>query len=151
MKVATQCGGLKNERSPIERPDAKRGRREAQAIILDEDHLFDLMNEDWPEERPRKLYLGGGMVCLMHPAGEVSIKLKYRYQGKEQQLHLGELGNIPTDEIMEKYRTAKSLLRAGSDPRGEFTEEGAAAILANLLDAQARLEDYMGAHFPRKS
>jgi hypothetical protein len=150
MKIAAKCGGVEKDRPAGGCPDARRGRRLALAVVLDEDRLFDLMNEGWPDERPRKHYLGGGMVCLMHPGGEVSIKLKYRYQGKEQQLHLGELGNIPSDEIVAKYAEAKRLLQVGADPRSELIDDVAEALLANLRAAQVRLEDYVRIHFPKK-
>lgn len=95
----------------------KRGRRTPKEIHLDEDHLYDLMF-DWPEDRPTKHYIGGGLLALMHSAGTMSIKLKYRYQGKEQQLHLGEFGWDDSDEILEKYQQAKKLLLVGVNPRG---------------------------------
>ncbi len=53
----------------------------------------------------------------MHLAGTMSIKLKYRYQGKEQQLHLGEFGWDGNEEILEAYQQAKKALQAGIDPR----------------------------------
>jgi len=145
-----ECGGVKKDHCPSEHGHAKRGRRAALSIALDEDHLFDVMNDCWPEERPRKLYLGGGMLCLMHPGGEVSIKLKYRYQRKEHQIHLGELGNIPADEIVEKYKQAKALLQAGTDPRGELVEKEAVGLKALLLEAYASLERIREQFPPRR-
>lgn len=95
----------------------RRGRRAPKAAILDEDRLYDLMHE-WPQDRPTKHYIGGGLLALMHPAGTLSIKLKYRYLGQERQLHLGEFGWDGSDEILEKYQQAKKLLLAGVNPQG---------------------------------
>lgn len=131
---------VENHPAQSERKQARRGRRAALPVTLDEDRLFDLLNDDWPDDRPRKLYLDGGILGLLHPGGEISIKLKYRYQGKEQQLHLGELGNIPTDEILERYRQAKTLLQNGTDPRSEIGREDA-EFMALLTLARARLDD----------
>lgn len=140
MKQAAECEEVKNHTAPSERKQTRRGRRAALPLTLDEDRLFDLLNGDWPDDRPRKLYLSGGMLGLLHPGGEISIKLKYRYQGKEQRLHLGELGNIPADEILERYRQAKALLQNGTDPRSEIGGEDA-EFMALLTMARARLDD----------
>jgi hypothetical protein len=140
MKQAAECGDVENHPAQRERKQARRGRRAALPVTLDEDRLFDLLNDDWPDDRPRKLYLGGGILGLLHPGGEISIKLKYRYQGKEQQLHLGELGNIPADEILERYRQAKALLQDGIDPCNEIGGDDA-EFLALLALARARLDE----------
>ena len=153
MKRAAECGGLEDFALDIERrfdsKQARRGRRAALPVTLDEDHLFDLLNDDWPQEKPRKRYLGGGLLCLMHPGGEVSIKLKYRHQGKELQLHLGELGNNPPDEILEKYRQAKAMLQAGSNPMAVIGAEEL-GLTAQLQDAMERLETHIREHFPKR-
>jgi hypothetical protein len=140
MKQADECGGVEAHPAQRESKQTRRGRRAALPVTLDEDRLFDLLNDDWPDDGSRKLYLGGGMLGLLHPGGEISIKLKYRFKGKEQQLHLGELGNIPADEILERYRQAKSLLQDGTDPRSEIGREDT-EFLALLTLARARLDE----------
>lgn len=101
---------------------ARRGRRAPKEIHFNEEQLYRLM-EDWPDSYPSKHYLGGGLLALMHPEGTLSIKLKYRFQGREQQLHLGEFGWCDPEEILDKYRRAKEALRSGIDPREQNRAE----------------------------
>lgn len=126
---------------------ASRGRRSAQAITLDEDALFEYLSDHWPEgDRPIRKGLGGGLQAVFTPAGDIQIKLKFRLHGKERFLHLGELGNHLTEDILARYAQAKQMLKACRDPRGVVGAEDAVLerMFADMERKIAAMKRYVG-------
>lgn len=70
-----------------------------------------------PEEKPYKLYDGGGLFLLVTPAGGKLWRLKYRQQnGKEGLLSFGAYPAISLEQARRKRDEAKQQKAAGNDP-----------------------------------
>ena len=68
------------------------------------------------QEKPYKLFDGGGLFVLATPAGGKWWRLKYRFGGKEKQLSLGKYPLVTLDEARARRDEAKRLLANGIDP-----------------------------------
>jgi integrase len=69
-----------------------------------------------PETKPRKLFDGGGLHLLIHPAGGKYWRLKYRFNGKHKVLALGIFPEVSLAEARDGRDAARKLLRSGIDP-----------------------------------
>ena len=58
----------------------------------------------------------GGLVVAVSTAGKKVFRLKYKFQGKAQQLTIGPYPEISLAEAREKATWAKSLIRQGTNP-----------------------------------
>ena len=72
-----------------------------------------------PKEQQYKLYDQGGLLLLVRPTGGKFWRLKYRHNGKEQSLSLGEYPGTGLKEARGKRDAARKLLSDGKDPAYE--------------------------------
>jgi len=71
------------------------------------------------EDKPRKLFDGGGLFLLVTPAGGRWWRFKYRIGGKEKLLSLGVYPEVSLKEAREKRDEARKLVSNGADPSQE--------------------------------
>jgi len=69
-----------------------------------------------PKEKAFKLADGGGLYLHVTPAGGKLWRLKYRYNGKEKTLSLGQYPRLPLADARSKALAAKRQLDEGIDP-----------------------------------
>lgn len=69
-----------------------------------------------PQEKPVKLFDGGGLFLLITPSGGKLWYLKYRFGGKEKKIALGAYPHVSLSEAREKRDSARKSLVAGVDP-----------------------------------
>lgn len=72
-----------------------------------------------PAEKPQKLFDGNGLFLFVAPSGVKSWRLKYRFQGKEKLLSLGQYPQTSLKEAREYSADARKILSGGIDPSAE--------------------------------
>ncbi|MFM7590893.1 MAG: Arm DNA-binding domain-containing protein, partial [Isosphaeraceae bacterium] len=78
-------------------------------------------------EKPYRLTDGKGLYCEVSPAGNRLWRLKYRFQGREKRLSLGQWPEVGLKEARLKRDEARKVLAAGSDPGEERKQAKRAA------------------------
>ncbi len=81
-----------------------------------------------PQNKPVKLFDGGGLYLLVNSNGSKWWRLKYYYQNKEILLSLGVYPTISLKEARKRRDEAKGLLAKGINP-GEQRKQEKASIL----------------------
>jgi integrase len=74
-----------------------------------------LRNAD-PQDKPFKLYDGGGLNVLIHPNGSKYFQLKYRLQGKEKLYSIGVYPKVSLKHARDEASKARTLIDQGLDP-----------------------------------
>jgi len=69
-----------------------------------------------PEAKPIKLSDGQGMYLLIQPTGSKLWRLKYRFEGREKVLAMGQYPQITLKEARAARDDARKLLANGVDP-----------------------------------
>src|SRR3984957_14715861 len=69
-----------------------------------------------PKEKPYKLADGGGLHLLVRPNGSKLWRLRYRFNGQENMLALGQFPSISLATARAKREEARSLLASGMNP-----------------------------------
>lgn len=98
-----------------------------------------------PRQKPYKLYRGKGLYILVMPDDRRWWRFRYRYQGREKTLSLGEFPDVGIEEAENHRDDFRKLLRAGIDPsakrRAERNVEGESfrAVAEEWLEAQRTL------------
>jgi len=82
-------------------------------------------------EKAYRLTDGKGLYCEVSPAGNRLWRLKYRFQGKEKRLSLGQWPEVGLKEARLKRDEARKVLAAGSDP-GEERKQAKRAAAATF-------------------
>ena len=72
-----------------------------------------------PDDRPRKLFDGGGLYLLVNPNGSRWWKMKYRFNGIEKMLSLGVYPTVPLKLARERREAARRQIAQGLDPAVE--------------------------------
>ncbi|MDR2075812.1 MAG: Arm DNA-binding domain-containing protein [Desulfovibrio sp.] len=72
-----------------------------------------------PAEKPQKLFAGNGLFLFAAPSGIKSWRLKYRFQGKEKFLSLGQYPQTSLKEAREHCADARKNLSGGIAPSAE--------------------------------
>jgi integrase len=92
-----------------------------------------------PRVKPYKLADGQGLYLEVMPSGAKYWRLKYRIAGKEKRIAFGVYPEIRPQEVRDKAREARNLLREGMDPSAKKKADKQAAILsgANTFEAVA--------------
>jgi integrase len=72
-----------------------------------------------PQEKPVKMFDGGGLFLLLNPNGSRWWRLKFRIGGKEKLLSLGVYPDVSLKEAREKRDEARKRLSQGIDPSTE--------------------------------
>jgi integrase len=89
-----------------------------------------------PADKPQKLFDGNGLFLFIATSGTKSWRLKYRFQGKEKLLSLGQYPQFSLKEAREKAAEARKTLADGVDPAAEKKLKARSA--ANTFEAVAR-------------
>jgi integrase len=79
-----------------------------------------------PSDKPYKLADGGGLCLLIAPSGAKLWRWRYRFDGKEKMMALGEYPLITLKEARERHSEARKALAGGIDPMAERKAEGEA-------------------------
>ena len=69
-----------------------------------------------PKNRNYKLSDGGGLHLLVTSSGGKLWRFKYRFNGKEKQLALGQYPHLSIVQARRQWEQAKALLAQGIDP-----------------------------------
>jgi integrase len=69
-----------------------------------------------PNQKPYKLFDGGGLFLLVNPTGSKHWKLAYRFQGVEKKLSLGTYPSMGLAEARAAREAAKKQIKEGRDP-----------------------------------
>ena len=87
-----------------------------------------------------KLFDEGGLFLIVRPSGGKLWRLKYRHQGKEQQLSIGRYPDVGLKEARERRDQARKQIAAGANPAFEKKRAAIAASIsaANTFKAVAK-------------
>ncbi|MFG1359340.1 tyrosine-type recombinase/integrase [Xanthobacter pseudotagetidis] len=69
-----------------------------------------------PQDKPYKLFDGGGLHLLVNPSGGRIWRLAYRFLGKPKQISFGPYPTVSLADARQKRDEAKKLLLDGQDP-----------------------------------
>jgi hypothetical protein len=87
-----------------------------------------------PRAKKYKLADSGGLCLLIAPSGAKLWRWRYRFDGKEKMMALGEYPLVSLKEARERHFEARKTLAAGVDPMAERKAE----IDAKQREVQAR-------------
>ncbi len=93
-----------------------------------------------PKDKRYNLADGKGLVLFIEPSGSKFWRFRYKFQGKENTLSLGEYPNVKLAEARQEHARFKELLAKGIDPSENRKEEKqqAAIAAANSFESVAR-------------
>ena len=93
-----------------------------------------------PQEKPQRLFDGGGLYLEISPAGGKWWRLKYRFDGKEKRLSLGTYPDIGLKEARERRDGLRRQLANGVDPgiNRKMQKEARAQRAADSFETIAR-------------
>ena len=96
-----------------------------------------------PREAQYKLFDGGGLFLIVKPAGGKLWRLKYRHDGKEQQLTIGVFPEVGLKEARKRRDDAREQIADGLNPSQERKRAAIAQAIAadNTFDLVA--EEYI--------
>jgi len=80
-----------------------------------------------PGPKLQKYTDGGGLILVVTPAGGKNWRFKFRYEGKEQTLSLGQYPELGLKDAREKHFAARKQLMAGINPAAEKQAQKLAA------------------------
>lgn len=83
-----------------------------------------------PKETQYKLHDEKGLLLIVRPTGGRLWRLKYRFQGKEQQFSLGTYPEVSLKDAREGRDAARKLLAEGKDPSTERKRKAVAAAIS---------------------
>lgn len=94
-----------------------------------------------PKDKKYNLSDGKGLVLFIESSGSKFWRFRYKFQGKENTLSLGEYPNVKLAEARQEHARFKELLAKGIDPSENRKEEKqqAAIAAANSFESVARL------------
>src|ERR1700722_8117266 len=87
-----------------------------------------------PGAKPYKMYDRDGLFLLVNPSGSKLWRWKYRVEGKEKLMALGEYPLIGLGQARELHLAARKTLANGTDPM----EQRKAEVEAKQKEVQAR-------------
>lgn len=85
-------------------------------------------------DKPYKLADSGGLCLLVAPSGARLWRWRYRFEGKEKMMALGEYPIVSLAQARERHLSARKILAGGIDPMAERKAE----IEAKLRAAEER-------------
>jgi integrase len=92
-----------------------------------------------PSKRPYKLTDGGGLCLLVAPSGSKLWRWRYRFDGKEKMMALGEYPVVTLKAARDFHYEARKTLAAGVDPMAERKAEADAK--QKEIEARLRKEE----------
>jgi len=101
-----------------------------------------------PAKKPYKMFDNAGLFLLVNPSGSKLWRWKYRVEGKEKLMALGEYPIVTLAEARERHLAARKLLSAGIDPMAERKAE--AEIRRRGVEERARVSANSFENFARK-
>ncbi len=96
-----------------------------------------------PTATQYKLHDEKGLFAIVRPTGGKLWRLKYRFQGKEQQLSLGTYPDVSLKDARERRDEARKLLAEGKDPSREKKREKLAAAISAGNTFKAVAQEYI--------
>ena len=75
------------------------------------------------KDKPYKLADSGGLCLLIAPSGAKLWRWRYRFEGKEKMMALGEYPDVGLAAARERHVAARKVLAAGIDPMAERKAE----------------------------
>ncbi|WP_284446956.1 tyrosine-type recombinase/integrase, partial [Fluviibacter phosphoraccumulans] len=93
-----------------------------------------------PALKRQRVFDGGGLYIEISPAGGKLWRLKYRFDGKEKRLALGDYPSVTIKEARKRRDEARSLLSGGMDPGAVKRAQKAGRLdaAANSFEVTAR-------------
>lgn len=90
-----------------------------------------------------KLFDEGGLFLIVRPSGGKLWRLKYRHQGKEQQLSIGRYPDVGLKEARERRDQARKQIAAGANPAFEKKRAAIAASISAANTFKAVAEEFI--------
>jgi hypothetical protein len=94
-------------------------------------------------EKQYKLHDGGGLFVIVRPSGGKLWRLKYRYQGKEQQLTIGVYPDVGLKDARDRRDEARKAIAAGGNPAFEKKRAAIAASVSANNTFRAIAQEYI--------
>lgn len=98
---------------------------------------------------PQKLADGGGLILHVAPSGSKSWQYRFRLDGREQTLTVGQFPSVALEEARRAHRAARWLVERGTHPghfvRDELARQAGEARRAELNTFQAVSEQWLAA------
>ncbi len=97
-----------------------------------------------PDTKPFKMYDREGLFLLVNPVGSKLWRWRYRFDGKEKLMALGEYPLVGLGQARELHLAARKSLVAGTDPMAERKARGEAQqkeVEARLREAENSFEN----------
>lgn len=93
-----------------------------------------------PGPKPQRFFDGQGLYLEISPAGGKLWRLKYRFDGKEKRLALGDYPSVGLKEARKRRDEARSILSGGVDPGAvkRAQKAGRRTAAANSFEVTAR-------------
>lgn len=76
-----------------------------------------------PKTKPYKVGMGNSLSIYVRPNGKLYWRGKYRFEGKENTLSIGNYPEISISAAHEQMDHAKKMIKLGINPNGAFREE----------------------------
>lgn len=96
-----------------------------------------------PSATQFKLFDEGGLFLIVRPSGGKLWRLKYRHQGKEQQLSIGRYPDVGLKEARERRDQARKQIAAGVNPAFEKKRAAIAASISAANTFKAVAEEFI--------
>jgi len=90
-----------------------------------------------PADKPYRLADSRGLYLQIMPTGGRLWRWKYRFDGKEKLMALGQYPDVPLAEVRDRHAAARRLLASGVDPMAERKAEKAGKRQAGASSFQA--------------
>lgn len=97
------------------------------------------INKAKPKDKDYKLTDGGGLFLLLTPSGGKLWRLKYRFDGKEKLLALGQYPAVSLADARQRREDARKLLANDQDPSAikKAVQEAAVVAAASVFEVVA--------------
>lgn len=91
-----------------------------------------------PAEKPVKMADGEGLTLVIAPTGKKLWRYRYRFEGREKQLAIGEYPEITLADARDARIAARALLKEGKDPSAEKRKRPAVPDTKTTFESLAR-------------
>ncbi|MFT0892773.1 tyrosine-type recombinase/integrase [Pseudochelatococcus sp. G4_1912] len=91
-----------------------------------------------PAEKPIKMADGEGLTLVIAPTGKKLWRYRYRFEGREKQLAIGEYPEITLADARDARIAARALLKEGKDPSAEKRKRPAVPDTKTTFESLAR-------------
>ena len=91
-----------------------------------------------PAEKPIKMADGEGLTLVIAPTGKKLWRYRYRFEGREKQLAIGEYPEITLADARDARMLRGALLKEGKDPSAEKRKRPAVPDTKTTFESLAR-------------